>query len=323
MKNDLIERYIYAVSKRLPRKSREDVSLELQGLIEDMLMERCGEREPTEKDVRIVLTELGSPQALYAKYDENADKCLIGQPYYSTYLFVMKTVLCAVVGGLVIACTILQVMEPVLWLDFLENLFASVFEGVLTGYAVVTLIFSMMQSQKLKLKESYDLDDLPPAPKKKQEISTMDCAVSIGFIAVFLVVFLAVPQTFSAVFTETGEIIACFDTAVIRSNWYILVLFALAGIIRESVKLMEKRYSKRVLVTSVASNIVSAVLCVWWLCRDDIMNPAFVANMEQIFTGDSAFLLQIFERFNLFLMGVMLLALVLDTVDAAVKLEKA
>ena len=85
MKHDLIERYIYAATKRLPRKNPEDVAMELRGLIDDMLMERCGDETPTEKDIRVVLTEIGSPMEVYAKYDEDADKCLIGQPYYSTY----------------------------------------------------------------------------------------------------------------------------------------------------------------------------------------------------------------------------------------------
>ena len=60
--NDLIERYIYAVTRRLPRSKQEDMAKELRGLVEDMLLERCGEAMPEEKDVRIVLTELGSPQ---------------------------------------------------------------------------------------------------------------------------------------------------------------------------------------------------------------------------------------------------------------------
>lgn len=44
--NDLIERYVYAVTKRLPAKLRADVSRELYGLIDDMLAERCGELVP-------------------------------------------------------------------------------------------------------------------------------------------------------------------------------------------------------------------------------------------------------------------------------------
>lgn len=65
MKNDLIERYIYAVTKRLPQKVQKDISDELRTLIDDMLAERCGELVPEEKDIRVVLTELGTPEELY------------------------------------------------------------------------------------------------------------------------------------------------------------------------------------------------------------------------------------------------------------------
>ena len=68
MDSELIRRYVYAVTKRLPRKSREDVAKELNTLIADMLEERCGQVLPTEKDVRVVLTELGTPAELYDQY---------------------------------------------------------------------------------------------------------------------------------------------------------------------------------------------------------------------------------------------------------------
>lgn len=49
MKNNLIERYICAVTKRLSNSLKEDVAMELNSLIEDMLSERCGEVAPSEK----------------------------------------------------------------------------------------------------------------------------------------------------------------------------------------------------------------------------------------------------------------------------------
>lgn len=78
MNNDLIERYIYAVTKYLPRKNKDDIKEELTGLISDMLDERCGDLPPTEKDVRVVLAELGNPTDLAAKYSPDKDGSLIG-----------------------------------------------------------------------------------------------------------------------------------------------------------------------------------------------------------------------------------------------------
>lgn len=85
---------------------------------------------------------------------------------------------------------------------------------------------------------------------------------------------------------------------------------------------MEKRYNHRVLVVTIATNLVSAVLCIWWLAGSQIMNPIFLENLGRIFVDDSQFLINLFEKFNVFFMGVMLLALVLDTVEAVLKLEK-
>lgn len=45
----------------LPRASRADIEQELRTLIDDLLEERCAGREPTEKDLRVVLTDLGTP----------------------------------------------------------------------------------------------------------------------------------------------------------------------------------------------------------------------------------------------------------------------
>ena len=46
MEHELIERYLYAVTKQLPAKSRQDIERELRGLIGDLLEERCGDIAP-------------------------------------------------------------------------------------------------------------------------------------------------------------------------------------------------------------------------------------------------------------------------------------
>ena len=82
---------------------RADVSQELRTVIDDMLTERCGEVTPTEKDIRVVLAELGTPHELYEQYNPDSDKCLIGSPYYSTYKYVMKIVIICVCVGITLA----------------------------------------------------------------------------------------------------------------------------------------------------------------------------------------------------------------------------
>jgi hypothetical protein len=81
---NLIHLYINEVTRRLPEKTQEDISLELRSNIEDMLPE-----DYTEEDVKMVLTKLGNPAELAQKYSGKPNY-LIGPAMYSSYLYVMK-----------------------------------------------------------------------------------------------------------------------------------------------------------------------------------------------------------------------------------------
>ena len=105
--NDLRERYIYAATRGLPRASRADIEQELRTLIDDLLEERCAGREPTEKDLRVVLTDLGTPAEIREKYNPRPARGLIGPDYYPQYKWALAVVLGALAFGVVLA----QVLE--------------------------------------------------------------------------------------------------------------------------------------------------------------------------------------------------------------------
>lgn len=315
--NDLIERYIYAVTKRMERRQREDVSLELRGLIEDMLTERCGSRAPVEKDVRVVLTELGTPQELYSQYSGDGDKCLIGQPYYSTYLFVLKIVLAAVAGGITLSNVILQMLEPKNWWAMAGTWLSMLYNSFLAAFAIVTLLFAFFYRKGIRLTEPFNFDDLPPVPKHGKEISKWESIAGIGFCAVFVVLFVFTPEVFCVV--HDGKMVSLFDVGTIRDTWFIVAAFAACGIGREIVQLMEGSYNRKVLVVALVTNALSAVLAVWWLVGFDLMNQEFLANMKTIFAGENAIVYRMFANFDLFFLGCILFALVLDSVDVTVK----
>ena len=319
MKHDLIERYIYAATKRLPAKNREDVSMELRGLIDDMLLERCGDETPTEKDIRVVLTELGTPMEVYAKYDEDADKCLIGQPYYSTYKFVLKIVLASVVVGMTIVSLIQAIVDPTIWYDMISDWVSDLSGSLMTAFAFVTILFAFFQDEGIKLDKTFDLNDLPTVPKKKQEISKIDPVVGLVIDILFVILFLAAPHMRGAVNTQTGVIVPIFNVDVIRAHWYIIVLFALFGIVRETVKLLEGRYNNKVMATTVVTNVLSAGTAAWWLSDANLFNPAFTnAITQQVGEGEEV-VITMFEHFPRFFLAVMIFALALDTIEVVVK----
>jgi hypothetical protein len=98
---DLIDRYVYAVTKNLPPKQRTDIEKELRTLIDDMV-EECGEPGTYEGKVKNVLTGLGSPEKLADNY-RDSKRYLIGPNYIDQYFMILKIVFAAVLIGVTVA----------------------------------------------------------------------------------------------------------------------------------------------------------------------------------------------------------------------------
>ena len=330
MKNDLIERYIYAVTKRLPQKVRKDISNELRTLIDDMLAERCGELVPEEKDIRVVLTELGTPEELYEKYNPDNKKCLIGSPYYSTYKYVLKIVMICTIFGVILANIISGILdfsksnsiENVVSssANFIASLITNLIISVGAAFGFVTALFAFFYHKDIKIDTTSNLDSLPSVPEKNEKISKVDSIISIGLSVIFLIVFLTAPQIFCVVMYN--EFIPIFNFETIRQTWYIIVMCSVVGIIRDVVRLIEGRYSKKVMITTVAANIISGFLSLWWLMNDRIMNPKFADNISKIFNNESTFIINIFSNFQYFFLGLIIFALLLDILVTVFKYLK-
>lgn len=335
--NDLIERYIYAVTKRMKKALREDVQKELRGLIDDMLEERCGDIPPTEKDVRVVLTELGSPRELREKYDGKEDRCLIGQPHYSLYIFVLRIVLITAAAGLTLALALEQFVEPIGWMDALTHWLSTVWNTLLSAFAFVTILFAVLHHKGVDLEHENSLDHLPPVPAKKQKIRVWEPVVGIVLAVLFTVVFLAVPQVFCIIETDAGITTPFFDAAAVRGSWYLLALWTGCTVIKEVVKLMERRYSPAVAVTTAITNGASILLAILWFTRDGLISTAAGDRVAEIFSRDDLIKpedqetftrlfgsdpTQILQRILWFVLGIIVLVLVIDTVVTAVKSRK-
>ena len=222
MKNqELTERYIYSVTRYLKKNEREDIAKELESIIEDMLEEQYGGKEPNEYQMKALLSELGTPLELYEKYSQDGSDCLIGAPYFGTYKYIMKIVAVCIVFGMFVASCITFITEQQVWY-----------------------------------------------------------------------------------------------------TWYVIVLFAALGIGTEIMKLVEGHYTKRLLLVTAVEDGISAVLVIFWLINDSIVNPVFFTSISDIFTNGEAWLNNMMSHFNLFFMAVILFALALDFGTTLIKTEK-
>lgn len=322
MNNDMIERYIYAVVRGIPTKIRKDVSDELQSIISDMLEERCGEVLPTEKDIRVVLTELGKPSELAEKYNPDGKKCLIGPPYYTKYLYVLKIVLLATCLGICIASVLPAFIEPpIIWYESVLQGFGMLIAGITFAFAYVTVIFAIFYKKGIRLDMGTDsLDNLPPLPQSTSAIPKSGPIVEMVFTILFSILFLAAPQVISFK-TESGWI-PMFNVEVMRSLWYIIVLFMALDIIKAYIKMEEERYTHRVFVVTAYVNVADMLLACWWLMRGNLMNPEFVSSVPEIIEKNSDFLIKFFQNFQYSILVLMLLASIVDIIDTFVKSRK-
>ena len=76
------------------------------------------------------------------------------------------------------------------------------------------------------------------------------------------------------------------------------------------------------MVTTIVTNIISAVVTVLFLTRDNIINPEFTANISVIFDSTDKWITQLFANFNVFLLVVILLALTADMAETIYKTFK-
>ena len=319
MKSDLKQRYIYAVVKGLPKAGRGDIERELSTLIDDMLEARVPEGEPTEKDLRVVLTELGTPAELHKKYNPDADKSLIGPEYYPLYKLTMRIVAAATVFGMTLSAFLMLAAGEGTYLTLLGTWFSGVTGGLIFAFGVVTLLFAIFERKRVKLDLPGDtIENLPPVPQKGEIIPRWESVAGMVLCVLFLVVFLGFPQVMMAVVNVDGQAqcMPVFNAAALRSQWIWIVLFGLAGLVRNALRIAEGRHTMRLMVATIVCDAVSAPLACAFLLREGIVNPTFQQWIREIFAGEPAPVFWVLENLNALLLMLILFALALDMATA-------
>lgn len=301
MKNNLIERYIYAVTRYMQEKEAAEISQELDELIPSMLAERVNDPGSEDEKIREVLIELGSPEALARKYTGKANDSLIGQPHFSLYLKVLKFVLMAIAIGITIGILVSVISEgPLpgspetnLWVNWSLNAVigwtSSLFSGLLGGFAWVTIIFAILYHKGVKLDfDVDDLDDLPEVPEEKARIKRGELIAELVFVTLFAVLFIILPYVNLPIIGIAAKPIPLFTPEVLINVRYLLIASLFTTILTLIVKFVDGRYSLRVFGALILSNLVSIATVFTWLGNPQALNPVFAERFQEL-TGMSIY----------------------------------
>jgi hypothetical protein len=140
----LTDRYVTAVTRRLPEDSRADVGRELRATIGDTVDARPP-GTPGEEAERRALEALGDPERLAARYS-GAPQHLIGPAVYPHYVRVLRVVLLVVpvvAGSLALLGVALD--EPDTVGQGVTRVLAAVFTGLLQAAFWVTVVFAVIE----------------------------------------------------------------------------------------------------------------------------------------------------------------------------------
>ncbi|TKC16751.1 HAAS signaling domain-containing protein [Robertmurraya kyonggiensis] len=334
---ELIERYIYAVTHRLPQSQREDIAKELRGLIEDMLEERGHEGQVTEKQVEEVLLELGDPRKLADKY-RGTKRYLIGPELFDHYLMVLKIALIAT--GVVIGATfVIQVMlDPSSILESFISLIVSTVNGIpmafgwtTFGFAVIQFVGAKQLNVNLQEKKSWNPSDLPVVPDPKGRVKRGDAIAGIVFYTIFIAIFGVSNEYFGVWFFEDGKfhnVIPFFNEDLYGYYFLFIVLMFGFGIIKECLKLIYGRWTMKLVIFTLIVNVISGIGLLFVIAEPAIWNPNFMSQLVE-----SGLVVAQSETYNVisFIWGkvtywlfiLWLFALVWDVIDGYIRVRRS
>lgn len=324
---ELIDRYIYAVTKRLPKRQREDIDKELRSLFDDMISERCAKRAPDKSDIESIINELGDPARLAAKYRDDKGY-LIGPDYYYTYMYLLRIVVAAVAFGTGLAATINIIASGQTDIaEGISEIIASVISGAFQGFAWLTVIFAINErflNKKVDLKkDGWNVSELPEIPKKEETIKPADPVAGIIFSIIFLVIFSFGSRLFG-IYSFNGDgtlsIIPVFsDDGILKFIPFIIALCCLS-ILKESMKLIIGRWNLMLGGVTVVLNIVSLVLCISIFTNPSVWNPNLARDLYEANIVPSDFdLYRLWDGIRHGFIYVVAFGLIIDSVVAISK----
>ena len=292
---ELIDRYIYHVTRRLPFKDREEVGAELRSTIFDML----GNKR-SDTDIMAVLNELGSPAALAGKY-RRAPRFLMTSPaLYGQYTYMLKrTVSVAGATGVLIGTSVGSVMARLFGADVVETVFLLMSAALAAGaagalLAVLTVTACFVIAERAGYRpgaKGLQTKDLPPIPKRaRSDISQKACLVGMAlticsFFGYFFRHYRDYPFPF-AIDAQTREPLYIFPSEI--TDALLVLFFTVFALLFISflIKFQTGRRIPAVLIFDALASLSVAGIALYIVTRAEIFTWEYLLYLDAVKSGE-------------------------------------
>lgn len=286
--NDWIARYVQAVIARLPENERTDVKQELTSNIYDMLPD-----DPSEEEIKSVLLKMGPPAALAEEYRQEP-KYLISPRVYNDYIQVLKylvptvggivAIIGGVIGGIEGANSDVATMTQKIIQQGLSLGLSAAFQATLwttIGFVIAERQHAFSPKTNEMKWQLEDLPQLSPGRKIPVSDSIAEMAMTLFFsVMVLLVAFNQLP--FVIIRGKNGlDDLPLFGQSFIWKLVPVLVLGMLMSVLVNSIKLKDRRWTKRVLQWTLFENVISSLLWIILLIQPDFFSQTFINFLQK------------------------------------------
>lgn len=257
--NDVIESYVLDVMRRLPRKERNEIGLELRGLLTEMLAERAGGAASPGDDAMVLamLQEFGTPSEVAERY---APSGIVIIPAAQTRSFAWL----AIIGvGLQWALTLPRVFgEQSLsawWLSW--GLGSFWWPGLMVMFALLAAV--------LRRRGLFDHRAWKPRVVDPDRVNRGAMAFGLFWFAVGVVFMICLPWNARALPEPLAHIFAVDPDFLRHRAWPALLLWG-AAFANAFVVLLKGRWSPRARWLEIVFDLAWVPVFVWWLVAGDI-----------------------------------------------------
>lgn len=312
--NQLIERYVFDVTRRLKENERIEVAKELESMISDMLPEN-----PSEGQIIDVINQLGDPRLMAEQY-RGKPQYLISPAVFDMYFTTLKLVIpivaivLAVIG---VISTIFDLSIPFSVYRLFSNMFGLAFSGIFQAAALITIGFVIYDY--LELKKEWTISNLPEKVikpvEKKLGISRAESIAGIVMTIFFTVLFIAMilRNEWFFFFVKDGHLLIPFSEAALNRAIPYLIIGGILGVTVGIFKLYYARWTKQLFIIDTIYNVVWAGILLYVVNWPDLFNP----NIEDIVTlylDDTDFFLRIIDTGGQLIRNISSAAVIIITV---------
>lgn len=313
----MINRYIYAVTKELPKKLKNEIASELKTLMVDMMDGMDHALSEEEKNHKVV-EELGNPKELANRY-RGRERYLIGPNYFDKYFFIMKIVVLSIFIGISVASGLGVVFSIGTITEMMGGYISTLFSATLQGAAWVTGIFVLLEYNEIYIEtgmeeEVWEPSQLPELPEKKALISRAESVFAIMIATIALTLFSFLPEIIGIYYKVAGELnfIPLFNIDGLYPFKVIIFMVFTTNILIELIKIIKGRWTMKIAIIITVLNVISAVLFINVIYNMNIWNREIMQKLEQY--------IQIpFERLILLTTAVIIIITALESVSALYK----